>query len=545
MTSGLYTSGRNHAASSTVEERMATQRQLLAAVLTAFLSAIASFAGAAAPAPLRCDDVTFLRRATLDLVGRQPTVEELDAFVASRSKSKRADLVDRLLADPAWATNWARYFRDVILYKRTDERAIFMAGPLEDFLKEKLDRPTPNWDEVAREMITATGAPLEHGETAIIIAQMGETAEIAAEVSRVFNGIQIQCAQCHDHFTDRWKRNQFHEFAAFFPRIEIRRQPGEGPDRFEVVSRDVDRRRAAKKPDNPRLGQIEHRMPDLDDPSKPGTVMQSRFFLTSDSLPLGTPDKERRKMADRLVTSKNNPWFARAIVNRIWTELVGDGFYDGIDDLGPDREPRNSEMLESLCDTFVASDHDIKTLFRGVMATPAYQSPAESRSSASRDVGETSCPQRLRADQLFSQVMTALGIDEEALPVRMGKKGGEMKKAFGTPRAGFNQAFGFDPGLPRDEITSSIPQVLMLMNGPQLARAIDGDRPTLLGRLLRDEPDDRAVADELHVRTLGRHATPAEIAVCVDHVRDTGDRAEAFEDIFWALINSAEFITRK
>jgi hypothetical protein len=420
-----------------------------------------------------------------------------------------------------------------------------MAGPLEGFLKEKLDQPAARWDDIAREMITATGTPLEHGETAIIMAQMGETADIAAEVSRVFNGIQIQCAQCHDHFTDRWKRNQFHEFAAFFPRIEIMRQPGDGPNRFEVVSRDLDRRRKAKKPDNPRLGQVEHRMPDLDDPSKPGTVMQPRFFLTGEALPLGTPDMKRRTTAARLVTSKKNPWFARAIVNRIWTELVGDGFYDGIDDLGPDREPRNPDRLEALCTTFVASDHDLKTLFREVMATPAYQSPSESRSSESWAVGETSCPQRLRADQLFSQVMGALGIDESSLPGRAGKKRGGMKKAFGTPRAGFNQVFGFDPGLSRDEITGSIPQVLMLMNGQQIASAIDGDRPTVLGRLLRAEADDRAVADELHVRTLGRHATPAEIAVCVDHVRHTGDRAEAFEDIFWALLNSAEFITRK
>jgi hypothetical protein len=524
---------------------MATQQHIRSVVLAALIGVIAPLAGAATPAPLRCDDATFLRRATLDLVGRQPTAEELDAFVASRSRSKRADLVDRLLADPAWATNWARYFRDVILYKRTDERAIFMSSPLEEFLSDRLGQRSASWDAIARDMITATGSPLEHGETAIIMAQMGETADIAAEVSRVFMGIQIQCAQCHDHFTDRWKRNQFHEFAAFFPRIEIKRQPGDGPNRFEVVSRDIDRRKAAKKPDNPRLGQIEHRMPDLDDPSKPGTVMQPRFFLTGQSMPLGTPDKERRQTAARLVTSKENPWFAQAIVNRIWTELVGDGFYDGIDDLGPDREHRNAEQLESLCKTFLASDHDLKTLFREVMTTDAYQSRAESRSSETRAIGETSCPQRLRADQLFSQVMVALGVDESALPARVGKKGGDMKKAFGTPRAGFNQVFGFDPGLPRDEITGSIPQVLMLMNGPQLARAIDGDRPTLLGRLLREEPDDRAVADELHVRTLGRHATPSEIAVCLDHVRDTGDRAEAFEDIFWALINSAEFVTRK
>ncbi len=518
---------------------------LLCAVVLTTAAPLLALAASPAPPP-RCDDATFLRRATLDLIGRQPTGNELDEFVASRSASKRTDLVNRLLADPAWATNWSRYFRDVILYRRSDDRAIFMAKPLEAFLTSHLSKPVARWDHIADDMITALGTPAEHGETAIIMAQMGETSDIAAEVSRVFNGIQIQCAQCHDHFTDRWKRNQFHELAAFFPRVKIDRMPGAGPDRFEVVSRDFSRRGRGKKPDNPRRGDLEHTMPDIDDPSKPGTVMQPKFFLTGHTMPLGTPDLERRETVARHITSKENPWFARAIVNRIWTELVGDGFYDGIDDLGPDREPRGADDLDALCTKFVAADHDLKVLFRAVMATPAYQSQVQSRADGSRAIGEASCPQRLRADQLFSQVMLALGIDEEGFAARAAQQRPANKtKPFATPRNVFNHVFGYDPGLPRDEITGSIPQVLMLMNGKHLARGLDGKRRTFLGQLLREEPDDRAVADELHVRTLARHATSAEIAVCIDHVRTTSDRAEAFEDIFWALINSAEFVHRK
>jgi hypothetical protein len=125
-------------------------------------------------------------------------------------------------------------------------------------------------------------------------------------------------------------------------------------------------------------------------------------------------------------------------------------------------------------------------------------------------------------------------------------EGQDRRGQFAGPRPVFNAVFGYDPGLPRDEIEGSIPQVLLLMNGPQLARALDGDRPfTPLGRLLRDHPDDRDLADELHLRTLARHATPDELAICLEHVRETGDRAEAFADIFWALLNSAEFIHRK
>jgi len=174
----------------------------------------------AAPQPLRaggepappCSDDVFLRRLHLDLVGRQPTSAEIEAFMADTSPGKRGAEVDRLLASPAWSQTWARYFRDVILFRRTDPQSAFMQTPLETFLASRLAADA-SWGAIARDLITATGAPGDHGETAIVMAQMGETADIAAEVSRIFLGIQLQCAQCHDHFTDRWKREQFHEFA--------------------------------------------------------------------------------------------------------------------------------------------------------------------------------------------------------------------------------------------------------------------------------------------------------------------------------------------
>ena len=520
-------------------------RALGLTILATALAAVGTVdARANAVAPALCDDATFLRRASLDLVGRQPSPAEIEAFLADTAPTKRQAVIDRLLSDPACATNWARYFRDVILYRRSDDRAIGMALPLETFFKDHL-RGDAAWDQIARDVITASGLPSEHGETAIIMAQMGETADIAAETARIFTGVQIQCAQCHHHFTDRWKREQFHEFAAFFPRIAIQRGPGDGLDRFQVASFDRDPRRGkGKTPNNPRRGDLEHEMPDLDDPSLPGTIMEPRFFLGGGSVPLGTPDQIRRETIAGLIIADDNPWFARAIVNRIWTELVGDGFYEGIDDLGPDREPRSPEALADLCRQFVASDHNLRELFREIMATSAYQSASRSRADASRSVGEESCPQRLRADQLFSEVLAALGADEAAMAAGQGRA--KPRSQFAGPRPAFNLVFGYDPGLPRDEIEGSIPQVLMLMNGPQLSRALDGSRPsTPLGRLLRTHPDDHDLADELHLRTLARHATPDEINVCLDHVRDTGDRSEAFADIFWALVNSAEFIHRK
>jgi hypothetical protein len=527
-----------------------------AVLFVAAVCLVAAGRAVATPAPApRCDDATFLRRATLDLAGRQPTAGEVAAFVADTSAAKRTAAIDRLLADPDWARTWARYFRDVILYRRTDDRALLMAGPLEEHLARRL-RDAPQWDEIATEFITATGVPAEQGAVAIVMAQMGETADIAAEMSRIFLGIQIQCAQCHDHFTDRWKRPQFHEFAAFFPRIAIRRGPGEGLERFEVASFDRAPRAGRRMmADNPRRGDLEHEMPDADDPSRPGTVMTPRFFLTGASVPQGTPDQERRGALAGWITSAAHPWFDRALVNRIWAELMGAGFYRGVDDIGPDREPEpvvaGGTTLDALAAGFRTSGHDLRWLFRTIATSPEYQRAARSRSDPDRAAFAANCPQRLRADQLFNQVLAALAVDESRAAAGAARRRGPQGQAGGRrqvagPRALFGQVFGYDPSLPREEVVGSIPQALLLMNSQPLAVALDGDRRfTVLGGLLREHDDDRAVADALYLRTLARPPTPAEMQACLDHVRAAGDRAEGFEDVFWALLNSAEFIHRQ
>lgn len=517
------------------------------ALVAASVALLAAAAGAAPPAA-PADDAVFLRRLTLDLVGRAPRPDEVVAFVADPSPGKRALAVERLLADPDWATHQARSFRDVILYRRTDPRSAFMAEPLARFLGARLAADA-SWSAIARDLITATGQPAEHGETAIIMAQMGETSDIAAEVSRIFLGIQLQCAQCHDHFTDRWKREQFHEFAAFFPRIVIRPTGGQGPDRFEVASFDAAPRalRARKAPDNPRRGDLEHEMPDRDDPSKPGTVMAPRFFLTGRSLPTGTPDLERRHAAAGWITSPDNPWFARAIVNRLWTELVGEGFYARIDDIGPDREVRHGDRLDALAAGFVAHDTDLRWLFREICTSEEYARESRSRASPDRVDFAANCPQRLRSDQLFTQLLDTLGIDEARATRRSGPAADARQAGrFGGPREAFARVFGFDPSLPREEVVGSIPQALVLMNGPQVNAAIAGDRPgTVLARLLRTEPDDAAVTRALYLRTLAREPDDDELRTCLDHVRGGGDRVAGFEDVFWALVNSAEFVHRR
>lgn len=299
-------------------------------------------------------------------------------------------------------------------------------------------------------------------------------------------------------------------------------------------------------------------MPDLHDPSQPGTVMQPLFFLTGQSLPLGTSDRDRRQAIAKWITARDNPWFARALINRLWAELVGDGFYRGVDDMGPDRTAQSPEILEELSQAFADSGHDVRGTFRAIMASDEYQHASLSRANPKREGFAANCPQRLRSDQLFTQILAAVGVDESQVgngPSGKLAKKQQSKKSVGTqagrrqlnvPRAMFTQVFGYDPSLPREEIVGSIPQALLLMNSQPLSIAIDGNRRfTALGQLLAANKSNREVAEQLYLRALARSPTADEVKTCLDHVQSSDNREEGFEDVFWALLNSAEFVYRK
>jgi hypothetical protein len=495
--------------------------------------------GGAAPG---VDHETFLRRVTLDLVGELPTPEQVTAFVLDPDADKRARLVDRLLADVRYGQNWGRYWRDVILFRRSDDRALIAGPALEAYLTDELNRGA-GWDEVARSFVTATGDVREVGSAGLIMAQMGETAETTSEIARIFLGIQIQCAQCHDHPTDRWKRQQFHELAAFFPRVEIRPVRDGERRSFAVVG--VDNPRGRRRPNNQMRATPEHFMPDLEDPSAEGTLMKPRFFVTGRTIEVGKTDQERRTLLANWMTADSDPWFDRAYVNRMWAELVGEGFYEPVDDLGPDRQCSAPATLDILATQFRANHHDARWLFRTITSTEVYQRQSRSRRLPDEAPFGANCAQRMRADQLFNALTTALGIENVMQGGRNRGQGGAYR-GLGGPRAIFSFAFGYDPSEPREEVVGSIPQALVMMNSPVLNREIDSRRPnTALARLLAAEPDDESVVVELYLRCLARQPQPAELETCLDHVRETGDRGEAFEDVLWALINSTEFLHRK
>jgi hypothetical protein len=478
----------------------------------------------------------------MDLIGQPPTPGEITAFVLDPAPDKRAKLVDRLLAKPQFGENWGRYWRDVIMYRKSDDRGQLAAAAVTSYLTEQFNKDTP-WDQVARSFITATGDVRENGATGIIVAQFGQAADVTAEVSRIFLGIEIQCANCHNHPTDRWKRTQFHELAAFFPRISIRpvNRGTPGKQSFEVAGNDRARPQFAKNAQIPR-GDQEHFMPDLKNPQSKGTLMEPVFFLTGQKLPLGTPDAERRETIAKWITAPSDTWFAKAFVNRVWSELVGEGFYEPVDDIGPDRDCSAPKTLDYLASQFTEHNYDVKWLFRTIMETAAYQRDSHSRHLPGQTPFAANCPQRLRADELFNSLEKAIGVEDE----QIGRQGGKGRFQPRNIRGVFDAVFGYDPSVRRDEVGGSIPQALTLMNSPQLARAMNGKQSeTALGSLLASTKDDNAVTTELYLRCLAREPKSHELQTCLEHVKKTGNRTEAFEDIQWALVNSTEFLHRK
>lgn len=485
----------------------------------------------------RISDQSFLRRVTLDIVGAQPGPVDITLFSLDTDPDKRQLWVEGLLADPRYGSNWARYWRDVIMSRSTDLRGQLVFRSLEQFLTSEINQGT-SWTEIARQFITASGDVQENGDTAILMVHLGEPEDVTAETARLFLGIQIQCAQCHDHPTDRWKREQFHELAAFFPRAAVRPVMSDDKRSYEVVSLSTRGFRFGQL----RQRKPEHYMSDLNDPGSEGKLMTPKFFVTGQTLPLGTSDADRRETLAKWITSDENPWFARSVVNRLWSELVGEGFYEPVDDMGPDRQCSAPETLDWLSQQFVANDHDLRWLMATILATDAYQREARPR----RDNPETppfaaGCPQRLRGDQLFNNLLSALGMSEGPAGPQRGGLYGNF-----SVRGQFNNVFGYDPSVRRDEVTSSVPQSLYLMNSPAINRQIDGRSDSSpLGRLLQSFPENDAATVELYLRCLAREPSDKELATCTEYVKEVGDRTEAFEDMLWALINSTEFLHRR
>jgi hypothetical protein len=476
--------------------------------------------------PPRADDETFLRRVTLDLTGKLPDPNEIDRWIADRTPDKRARLIDKLLHSEAYAVNWSRYWRDVVTY-HTPASGNYLRWELFDrWWVEQIRRNRP-WNEIVTALVTASGINDEIAPVNYLTALYGNPVEIAATTSRVFLGVQIQCAQCHDAKTEPWKREQFHQLAAFFGRARL------------IQHKDVDGRGTPYAIESRSDGQYS-----MTDKKDPGHLidMQPRF-LTGASVALEAGDEERRQALACFLTDAKNPWFARSYINRMWTALLGWGFYPTVNDVCGSK-PRYPEVLRVLEKDWIATGYDLRWLFETIALTQAYQGrlPGPKAERGAPAV----CPARLRPEQVFEALQKALAFDEndKSIPAPAPSSSPAVQRHKGLRNMVY-QAFKADPSLPQSEMQGTIPQALLLMNSALVQSAASAKGKTVLAELLAKGKSDDEIVAALYERVLARKPTDKEKTICLRYVRKVGKRAEALEDILWGLVNSTEFLHKK
>jgi hypothetical protein len=467
------------------------------------------------PAP-RAGDAEFLRRAYLDLAGKIPPAWVVREFLADARPDKRQRLIDQLLDGPHYVRNFTHVWRAVLLPDAANVR--FMLPSFEAWLRQRLADDTP-YDRFVRELLTL---PLVNDQrqninfnaavpSALAFYQASElkAENLAAGTSRLFLGVKLECAQCHDHPFATWKRKQFWEFAAFFAGIKAT-----NGNVFGRVEEEADR----------------HEL------TIPGTdkVVQAR--LLDGAAPKWRPKVSARTTLADWVTAADNPFFARAAVNRLWAHFFGVGLVEP-DEHNP---PSHPELLDELARQLAAHRFDLKFPMRAIALSQAYQ-----RSSAARVVHADEARlfarmavRGLTPEQLFDSLAQATGYREPA-------DGPRPFFAAQTPRGEFLARFsGQDK---RTEFQTSILQALMLMNGKFVADATSVDRSELLVVVL-DAPflDDPArQVEALYLATLSRKPRPEELSRMVQYVKRAGSKKErklAVADVYWSLLNSSEFI---
>jgi hypothetical protein len=479
-------------------------------------------AGHVMDAPL-VDDAWFLRRVAQDLVGRQPTLEELQQFQGDSSSDKRAHAVERLLASPEYGRNWANYWSDTIASRTPEPQLTFLNyDTFEEWLAAQFNEGR-TWDEIVFRVITASGSVGDNPAGAFIGFHQGEANRIAGETTRVFLGVKIACAECHDHPFIDMPQEVFHGMAAFFVRVKAK-LPWNDSNGIEITS-------------DPKA---EQKMPGAKEPIVP-------TLLDATAQAPGLPDLKRRQILADWLVSSDNPYFARAYVNRIWARLMGRGFYDPVDDMGEGNEPLLAEVHNALADHFVASGFDTREVFRLITLSRAYQRTLSMSAGTGDEAFVSSQTKRLRGDEVFDSLEAAIEIPNVTPPPEKASAAVRFPVPPKSTRDLVNEAFGYDPSFPDAWLSRTMNQAMFLMNNNQLHKQLDAspESGTVLARLLAAEPDDQKAIDILYQRVLARSPSQSERKIVTGHLKRVANRGEAFEDVLWSLLNTAEFTTRK
>jgi hypothetical protein len=510
-----------------------------------------------ADAELKPSDVAtdgeWCRRVYLDIIGRIPSLDEVRAYVAESSPTKRPELVDRLLSDEfidEYARNWTDVWATVLIGRDVENELVNRPG-MRQYLRRSFSKNIP-YDQLMEELVTATGDNANRKEVAefngaanFLSGKMEENGvQATAKTAQIFLGLQVQCTQCHNHPFNKGKQNQFWELNAFFRQTRsLRRFSGTREIQWiELVDEDF-----PGEGGNPLQAEIFYEL-------RNGLmkVAYPVFVDGTEISPVGyVPPRldggqeigvNRRRELAALI--KANPLMPKAIVNRMWGHFLGYGFTRPVDDLGEHNPPSHPELLDGLAERFRQQSFDLKELIRWIVLSRPYALSSKAAKGNQRDdpaLGEKPkfthfYLRQMRAEELYESLLTATEADQSRGGEAAAKKKDEWLSQFIT-------TFGTDEGDDSTAFNGSIPQVLMMFNGDLIKQATSTGKGGFLDKVANGGMKNSAKITTLYQAALARNPTAQEVAAANGMlVARKGDAIGALQDIWWAVLNSNEFI---
>lgn len=470
------------------------------------------------PPAERCSDESFVRRAYVDVLGVLPTVDETRSFLGDTDPNKRAKLIDALLERPEfselWAMKWADLLRVQTAANVIDQKALHRYN---DWLRHAITQNKP-LDELVRELLTSQGGNFTSPAVNFYVAEPDPN-QMAENVAQVFMGIQLKCAQCHNHPFERWTMDDYYSFSAFFAQVG---QKGSSDPREKII---YDRR----------SGDVKN--------LKDGQVMAPKF-LGGD-----IPDcsgRDRRSVLAEWLTGPDNPWFAKCVSNRVWQHYFGHGITNPPDDVRVTNPPTHPELEEALAKRLVEVNYDLRQLVRDICNSYTYQMSTQPRDPGIRDDRNFShaLVRRLGAEQLLdavSQVAQSkvkfpnLPLGARAVEVADGNSGNYFLGLFGRPARSTVCTCER-----REEPT--LAQALHLINGDTVVAALNAAGGRLERLATAEGATPSVAAEELWLAAYSRTPTPEELQYIENYIANAADKRLALEDVFWSVLNSKEFV---
>ena len=462
-------------------------------------------------------DEEFLRRVYLDTVAVLPTVDEAKEFLASSDSNKRAEVIDRLLERPEFNDVWAMNFNQVFRVRGGSMAQGIRRG--HRWIRESLARRTP-YDQMVRQMVTGQGTLYWDGVAKFYaIGSQNEPPEtFAVNVSQTLLGVRLECAKCHNHPFERWSQDDFYGFSAFFTRLRQK----------EVYT--ANEMTIFLKPE----GEVLH--PKTKKPVAPK-------FLDGPVVEVAPGDDVRAQLAE-WITDRENPWFAHALVNRVWKHYTGRGFVEPVDDFRVTNPPSNPELLDVLADYFVEHEFRIRELVRAILNSRTYQLSSDSNETNRGDIINYSryYIKRLDAEQLADAVGQATGVPENYEGYPAGTRAMEIPE--GSPSYFLRVLGRSEAGeeIRERDLQIDLAQALHLINGNTIHDKVKAEEGLLEKWLLDGTISDGELLRRVYLSTLSRFPKAEEASYVERLLASNGaKRREVFEDIYWSIFNSNEF----